>query len=60
MAPYEHRVLAEVRGQLVPIPINRTTLKKLFGLNLKTDEEAAEYLASRAEPVAEIKTSRTW
>ena len=28
--PYEHRVLANVRGQLVPIPINRTTLNKLF------------------------------
>ena len=55
--PYEHRVLAEVRGQLVPIPINRTTLNKLFGLDLQTDEEAADYLASRAEPVAEIKTS---
>ena len=55
--PYEHRVLAHVRGQLVPIPINRTTLNKLFGLDLKTDEEAAEYLASRAEPVNEIRTS---
>ena len=55
--PYEHRVLAHVRGQLVPIPINRTTLNKLFGLELKTDEEAAEYLASRAEPVEEIRTS---
>ena len=55
--PYEHRVLAQVRGQLVPIPINRTTLNKLFGLNLTTDDEAAAYLASRAEPVTEIKTS---
>jgi UDP-galactopyranose mutase len=55
--PYEHKVLAEVRGQLVPIPINRTTLNLLFGVELKTDEEAAAYLASRAEPVAEIKTS---
>jgi UDP-galactopyranose mutase len=55
--PYEHRVLAEVRGQLVPIPINRTTLNMLFGLDLRTDEEAAAYLASRAETVAEIKTS---
>jgi UDP-galactopyranose mutase len=55
--PYEHRVLAEVRGQLVPIPINRTTLNALFGLSLETDEEAADYLASRAEPVAEIRTS---
>jgi UDP-galactopyranose mutase len=55
--PYEHKVLAEVRDQLVPIPINRTTLNLLFGLELKTDEEAAAYLASRAEPVAEIRTS---
>ena len=55
--PYEHRVLAQVRGQLVPIPINRTTLNKLFDLDLKTDEDAANYLASRAEPVENIQTS---
>ena len=55
--PYEHRVRALVRGNLVPIPINRTTLNKLFDLDLQTDEEAAEYLASRAEPVDEIRTS---
>jgi UDP-galactopyranose mutase len=55
--PYEHRVLATVRGQLVPIPINRTTLNKLFDLDLQTDEQAAEYLASRAEPVDDIQTS---
>lgn len=55
--PYEHRVLAQVRGQLVPIPINRTTLNLLFGLDLQTDAEAAAYLASRAEPVAEVRTS---
>jgi len=55
--PYEHRVLANVRDKLVPIPINRTTLNELFGLDLKTDEEAADYLASRAEPVDDIRTS---
>jgi UDP-galactopyranose mutase len=55
--PYEHRVLAHVRDKLVPIPINRTTLNKLFDADLKTDEDAAEYLASRAEPVDEIRTS---
>jgi UDP-galactopyranose mutase len=55
--PYEHRVRAFVRDQLVPIPINRTTLNKLFGLNLQTDEEAADYLATRAEPVDDIRTS---
>lgn len=55
--PYEHRVRAVVRHKLVPIPINRTTLNELFGLNLQTDDEAAEYLASRAEPVEDIRTS---
>lgn len=55
--PYEHRVLAQVRGQLVPIPINRTTINRLFGAGLTTDDEAAAWLAARAEPVAEIRTS---
>ena len=55
--PYEHRVLAQVRGQQVPIPINRTTLNMLFEAKLETDEDAAEFLASRAEPVDNIQTS---
>ena len=55
--PYEHRVLACVRGKQVPIPINRTTLNQLFDANLETDEDAEKYLASRAEPVDEIQTS---
>ncbi len=32
--PYEHRVLANVDGRLVPIPINRTTINALYGLDL--------------------------
>jgi UDP-galactopyranose mutase len=55
--PYEHRVLAAVDDQLVPIPINRTTLNKIYGLSLDTDEKAAAFLAERAEPVAEPQTS---
>ena len=55
--PYEHRVLAHVRDQLVPIPINRTTLNTLFRLKLGSDEEAAAFLASRAEPVDVVRTS---
>jgi UDP-galactopyranose mutase len=56
--PYEHRVLGSVKnGLLVPVPINRTTLNTLYGLNLQTDEDAAAYLASRAEPVEKIRTS---
>ena len=38
---YEHRVLASVDGQLVPIPINLTTINKLYGLNLCTAEVEA-------------------
>ena len=54
---YEHRVLASVNDKLVPIPINRTTLNALYGLDLRTDEQAAAFLASRAEPVERIRTS---
>src|SRR3954454_11960923 len=32
--PYEHRVLARVHGTLMPIPINRTTINRFFGLSL--------------------------
>lgn len=55
--PYEHRVLAEVDGQQVPIPINLTTINKLYGLDLDS-EGAARFLAERAEPVDNIKSSR--
>jgi UDP-galactopyranose mutase len=54
--PYEHRVLAHVDNKLVPIPINLTTLNTLYGLNLD-EAGAAEFLASRAEPVENICTS---
>lgn len=55
--PYEHRVLADLGDKRVPMPINRTTLNLLYGTDLKTDEEAAAYLASRTEPVDTIRTS---
>jgi UDP-galactopyranose mutase len=56
--PYEHRVLAAVGGLLVPMPINRTTLNLLYGLDLTTDAQAEAYLASRAEPVEKVRTSK--
>src|SRR5690606_32420022 len=55
--PYEHRVLAEVDGQQLPIPINRTTLNKLYALDLASEADAEAFLASRAEPVEHIRTS---
>ena len=54
--PYEHRVLASVDGQLVSVPINRTTINALYGLDLD-EAGVTAFLADRAEDVAEIKTS---
>ncbi|MBD2234552.1 UDP-galactopyranose mutase [Phormidium tenue] len=53
---YEHRVLASVDGQLVPIPINLDTINKLYGLKL-TAFEVEEFLASLAETKEYIRTS---
>jgi UDP-galactopyranose mutase len=54
--PYEHRVLAQVDGMLVPIPINLTTINRLYRLSLGPAEVEA-FLAARAEPVHAIRTS---
>lgn len=53
---YQHRVLASVDGQLVPIPINRETINILYGLNLSS-KEAEDFLAAAAEPRDVIRTS---
>ena len=54
--PYEHRVLASVDGQLVPIPINLNTINTLYGLNLSSDQ-VESFFESRAEAKDKIRTS---
>jgi UDP-galactopyranose mutase len=54
--PYEHRVLASVDGQLVPIPINLNTINKLYSLQLNS-HQLEEYFQSKAEKLARIVTS---
>ncbi len=54
--PYQHRVLASVDGQLVPMPINLDTVNRLYGLNL-TSFQLEEFFASVAEKKDEVKTS---
>jgi UDP-galactopyranose mutase len=49
-------VLAQVDGRLVPIPINLTTINRLYGLSL-APAEAEAFLAARVEPVAIIRTA---
>ena len=53
---YQHKVLASVDGQLVPIPINLDTINRLYGLKLSSFE-MEEFLASRAEPSEQVRTS---
>ncbi len=53
---YEHRVLASVDGQLVPIPINLNTINKLYGLKLNSFE-LEKFFESVAEPKDSIRTS---
>ncbi len=53
---YQHRVLASVDGQLVPIPINLDTINKLYGLNLNSFQ-VEEFFAKVAEPKEYIRNS---
>lgn len=53
---YEHRVLASVDGQLLPIPINLDTINKLYGMNLNSFE-VEDFFKSIAEPKEYIRTS---
>jgi UDP-galactopyranose mutase len=54
--PYQHRVLASVAGQLLPIPINLDTINRLYGTSL-TSFEVEAFFTSVAEPRDPIVTS---
>ena len=53
---YQHKVLASVDGQMVPMPINLNTINSLYGLNLSS-ADVEDFFASRAEDVKKITTS---
>lgn len=54
--PYQHRVLASVDGQLVPVPINLDTVNRLYGLQL-TALELEAFFEKMAEKRERITTS---
>jgi UDP-galactopyranose mutase len=54
--PYQHRVLASVDGQLLPIPINLDTVNRLYGLSLNSMELDA-FFDRVAEKVDRARTS---
>ena len=53
---YQHRVLAEVDGMRVPIPINLDTINKLYGLKLNA-HEVQEFFDKVREKREPVKTS---
>src|SRR5215212_3574689 len=54
--PYEHRVLASVDGQLLPLPINLDTINQMYGLHLSAFE-LEDFFKRMAEPREKIVTS---
>jgi UDP-galactopyranose mutase len=51
---YEHRVRSVINakeGTAYPMPINRTTINMLYGLNLETDEQCQSYYDSVKIPI---------
>jgi UDP-galactopyranose mutase len=54
--PYQHQVRAFVDGQLLPMPINRETINRMYGLRL-TSFELPAFFEKLAEKRTAIKTS---
>lgn len=42
---YEHRVVASVNGQLVPVPVNIETVNKILKLNITNSDEMDDWLS---------------
>lgn len=56
--PYEHKVLSSIDGKTkVPVPVNITTVNKLFGINIKEEKEMSERLEKNVENIDNPKNS---
>ena len=55
---WEHKVIAQVDGQLVPIPVNITTVNKLFDTNISTEAEMRAWLEENRLPIETPKDGR--
>ena len=53
---YEHRVVARIGRQLVPLPVGAATLRALYGVELDETQTAQEF-ARRAESTGPVVTS---
>jgi UDP-galactopyranose mutase len=56
--PYEHRVLAALGpGEFVPLPINRTTIEKVFDIKFESDQAMRDFLATQTVQGGEIRSA---
>jgi UDP-galactopyranose mutase len=46
---WDHRVLADISGRLVPVPANINTVNSLFGESIQTEEEMRDFLSAEQE-----------
>lgn len=54
---YEHKVLANHKGELYPIPINMITINKYFGKNFETENDVKIFLEELREKKNRIENS---
>lgn len=54
---YEHRVLANHKGKLYPVPINANTLNLLYNTNLKTEKDVKKYFDDVKQNIYPVNNS---
>jgi len=55
---WEHKVIADVEGKLIPIPVNITTVNKLFDAGIASEAEMADWLDKNREFIASPKNGK--
>lgn len=55
---WEHKVLAKVDGQLVPVPVNINTVNKLFKLNIRTEKEMEDWLNAHRPRLLNVQNGK--
>lgn len=59
--PYEHRVLGEINGKLVPIPFNFKSIDELFSKEVATELKevlTSEYGEGKSMPIMELRKNK--
>ena len=55
--PYEHKVLSFVDNMLIPVPVNITTVNKIFRISLKDETAIHNWLDKNTEKIDNPKNS---